>query len=102
MVQCIADNICSPLGWNTEENFAAVREGRSELRLHDAQSWALQEPFVASLFPQNAVTKRFSDTFPHVIEPLSRFEKLASLSISDAIQKILRLYKQENVQIFDE
>ena len=48
MVQCIADNICSPLGWNTEENFAAVREGRSELRLHDAQSRAHQEPFVAS------------------------------------------------------
>ena len=87
MVQCIADNICSPLGWNTEENFAAVREGRSELRLHDAQPWALQEPFVASLFPQNAVTKRFSDAFPHVKEPLSHFEKLAILSISDAIQK---------------
>ena len=87
MVQCIADNICSPLGWNTEENFAAVREGRSELRLHDAQSWTLQEPFVASLFPQNAVTKRFSDAFPHVKESLSHFEKLAILSISDAIQK---------------
>lgn len=53
MVIKIADNILSPLGMTTAENLAAVRAGRSALRLH--QLWGMPEPFMASLFDDGAL-----------------------------------------------
>lgn len=52
----ISDNIISPLGNTSAENFEAVLRGRSALALHGAggfedEPFAAPEPFVASLFP---------------------------------------------------
>lgn len=49
MVEIIADNITSPLGFTTEENYRAVKAGGSMLRRYDGK-WGIPEPFTASLF----------------------------------------------------
>lgn len=49
MVEIIADNITSPLGFTTEENYRAVKAGSSMLRRYDGK-WGIPEPFTASLF----------------------------------------------------
>ena len=35
MIVCLADNIVSPLGLTTAENYEAVKSGRSALRRYD-------------------------------------------------------------------
>ena len=35
MIVKVSDNIISPLGMSTAENYAAVKAGRSELKRHD-------------------------------------------------------------------
>ena len=82
-MECIADNICSPLGWTTNENFARVMHGESKLTRHDGK-WNLPRPFVASLFPDGAIAERFS-TISTNAERYTRFEQLAILSISYAL-----------------
>lgn len=49
MVRIIADNIVSPLGFSTEENYRAIKSGQSVLRRYE-HFWQLPEPFAASLF----------------------------------------------------
>lgn len=49
MVEIIADNITSPLGFTTEENYRAVKAEGSMLRRYDGK-WGIPEPFTASLF----------------------------------------------------
>ncbi|MBF1436320.1 MAG: 3-oxoacyl-ACP synthase, partial [Prevotella micans] len=82
-MECIADNICSPLGWTTNENFARVMHGESKLTRHD-DKWNLPRPFVASLFPDGAIAERFS-TISTDAGRYTRFEQLAILSISYAL-----------------
>ena len=82
-MECIADNICSPLGWTTNENFARVMHGESKLTRHDGK-WNLPRPFVASLFPDGAIAERFS-TISTDAGRYTRFEQLAILSISYAL-----------------
>lgn len=48
-VICIGDHIFSPLADGSEENFKAVLEGKSALKLQDG-TFGVPEPFVASLF----------------------------------------------------
>lgn len=48
MVTKIADNIYSPLGTTTAENYAAVKAGRSAIRLYEGVA-GVPEPFYASL-----------------------------------------------------
>lgn len=50
----MADDITSPLGAGSQENWAAVRSGRSCLKLHEGL-WGLPEPFCASMFDREAV-----------------------------------------------
>lgn len=49
MVRIIADNIISPLGFSSEENFRAIKSGQSALCRYE-HLWQLPEPFAASLF----------------------------------------------------
>ena len=78
MVYRIADNIISPLGETTEQNYQAVKDGRSALRHYDHQ-WDIPEPFTASLFTdaQNEAL---------AVEGLTRFESLAYTSAKKAIE----------------
>ena len=45
MIVKVSDNIVSPLGMTTDENYAAEKEGRSELRRYDGL-WGLPEPLL--------------------------------------------------------
>ena len=49
MIRWIADNIISPLGYSSQQNYEAVREGRCALRqYHD--KCEIPQPFTAALF----------------------------------------------------
>ncbi len=86
MTHCIAHNISSPLGWTSEENFAAVLQGRTKLTTHKGK-WALPQSFVASLFDDNAVEERFNSHVGDVGLALSRFEMLVVLSVKQAAEQ---------------
>lgn len=92
----LADNIFSPLGATTAENFQAVMAGRSALALHretvatiDYSAGSLRrelpEPFVASLFLPEEVGGRFAEAFPLSQGFFTRFEQMAILSASAAL-----------------
>ena len=79
MIYCIADNVLSPMGETTAENYQAVKAGRSALCRYD-HHWQLPESFSASLFTE-AQQQRLS------VDGLTRFESLAVRSASDAIRR---------------
>ncbi|RKW62275.1 MAG: 3-oxoacyl-ACP synthase, partial [Prevotella sp.] len=87
MTHCIAHNISSPLGWTSEENFAAVLQGRTQLTTHEGK-WGLPQSFVASLFDDNAVEERFKSHVGDVGLTLSRFEMLVVLSVKQAAEQV--------------
>ena len=49
MVVKLADNIFSPIGKDTAENYQNILCGKSALRLYE-NKWDIPEPFMASLF----------------------------------------------------
>jgi 3-oxoacyl-[acyl-carrier-protein] synthase-1 len=76
MIRKIADNIYSPLGFTTDENYAAVKQGRSMLRSYPAGTMDLPEPFTASLFDWDGVGP---------LEGYTRFERIVIQSVSRAL-----------------
>ena len=58
MVYRIADNIVSPLGMTTAENYRALKVGHTALR-HYSHQWGLPEPFTAALFSSKLKRWRF-------------------------------------------
>jgi len=77
MIYCISDNVISPLGETTEENYQAVKTGHSALKVFQGE-WNLPEPFTASLFSQE-------QTSSLAIKGMSRFDSLVIKSVSKAI-----------------
>jgi 3-oxoacyl-[acyl-carrier-protein] synthase-1 len=77
-VYIAADNIFSPLGISTEENFEKVKRGESAIRAITNPSLSA-EPFYASLFDKSFFSKEEND--------LTRFEKICVASIQDALSK---------------
>jgi len=77
MICKIADNIYSPLGTTTAENFANVKQGRSALRSY-AEAMELPEPFTASLFDWDVV---------ELIEGYTHFESIVIQSVKRALQQ---------------
>ena len=75
MIRKIADNIYSPLGFTTDENYAAVIEGRSMLRRYEGVM-DLPEPFTASLFDWEKVEH---------VDGFTRFESICIQSIRRAL-----------------
>ncbi len=81
-IRVISDDITSPLGAGSQENWTAVRSGRSCLRLHEGL-WGLPEPFCASMFDRDAVEMECAaENLP---QGLTFFEKIALLSASKAV-----------------
>ena len=76
MIRKIADNIYSPLGVTTAENYAAVKQGRSMLRSYPAGTMDLPEAFTASLFDWDRVEP---------LEGYTRFERIVIQSVSRAL-----------------
>ncbi|HLP49260.1 MAG TPA: beta-ketoacyl synthase N-terminal-like domain-containing protein [Chitinophagales bacterium] len=77
-VYIAADNIISPLGNSTAENFEKVRKGISGIRqVNDATLAA--EPFYASMFAAGAI--------PVIANDATRFENLCIASIQNALSQ---------------
>jgi 3-oxoacyl-(acyl-carrier-protein) synthase len=78
MIACVADNITSPLGMNTEENYAAVKVGRSMLRCHE-HVMGIPEPFVASMFTAEQWSRLLA------VGPYTRYGCLLIQAVSEAL-----------------
>ena len=85
MITKIADNIISPLGFNSEENFKAVLSGQSMLRRF-ADEFGLHEPFVGSLFNKHVIEELLNNEIAENDEDYTFFEKLCIVSAKKAIE----------------
>ena len=83
MIVKVSDNIISPLGMSTAENYAAVKTGRSELKRRDGL-WQLPEPFTASLMDREAVNGIAAQK--HLDDRYTFFEKMIILSAAKALE----------------
>ena len=84
MIVSVANNIISPLGMNTAENYAAVKAGRTELRRRDGL-WNLPEPFTASLVNRETVTVAAAQR--QIDDRYTFFEKMIILSAAKALEQ---------------
>ncbi len=96
MIVRIADNIVSPLGFSSEENYRAVKGGKSALRLYQ-NHFDIPEPFTASLFEEGKIEQQFSTL--HSTKQYTDFEKIIILSVSKALQQTNVNPASEKVQI---
>ena len=60
MIVKIADNITSPLGFNSEENFRNIKFGNTKLAQHEG-IWNIPEPFVGSLFDNDELNDSYNN-----------------------------------------
>ena len=84
MIVKVSDNIISPLGMTTAENYAAVKAGRSKLKRHDGL-WNLPEPFTASLMDRDTVNE--IATQKDIDDRYTFFEKMIILSATKALEQ---------------
>jgi 3-oxoacyl-[acyl-carrier-protein] synthase-1 len=73
----VADNVLSPLGKTTAENFSRLKENKSAVKAHHNPEIS-QQPFFASLFD--------SDDFSQTNLKYTRFEQLLIASIKNALE----------------
>ena len=79
MVYCLADNVMSPLGVTTAENYQALREGRSALTSYASYSGRSEDDYVASRFtPQQRQQL--------MVSGLTWFESLVYHSVKQALK----------------
>ena len=79
MIEVLATNIISPIGYTIEENYRALQEGRSALSSYD--DWqGVPERFAASLFSDEQ-NKELA------VENCTRFESLVIRSVEDALSQ---------------
>lgn len=76
----VADNIVSPLGLTSEENYLAVKAGRSGL-LRYCGKWGLPDPFMAALIDRESLP-----SLPRE-KGLTFFERMAVFSIRQALRQ---------------
>lgn len=80
----IADNIVSPLGFTSSENYVAVKSGCSALARYE-RKWNLPHAFVGAFIDRNKVEEAFAHSAKHDV--YTYFEKLAIISISGALRQ---------------
>ncbi|HEY4288587.1 MAG TPA: beta-ketoacyl synthase N-terminal-like domain-containing protein [Puia sp.] len=78
----VSDNILSPLGWTTDENFTRLKDSVSGIRRHDDAALS-PEPFYAALF--NTALDKELDAFLRAAGDLTRFEQVLAASIRQAL-----------------
>ena len=79
----VSDNILSPLGWTTDENFTRLKRSVSGIRWHNDAALS-PEPFYAALF--NAALDRYLADLLPVPGDLTRFEQILVASIRQALE----------------
>lgn len=77
MTSILSTNITSPLGYTTEENYSAIRSGRSMLSRHEGWK-GIPEPFAASLFTDGQMERL-------AVKGYTRFESIAIRSMEEAL-----------------
>lgn len=83
-VYIISDNVVSPLGWNTRDNFSALLQGRSGVRQHTRNDWS-DAPFQASVLDEQSLPEQFARQLAVNGREWTRFEKMLLLSLSEAL-----------------
>ena len=73
----------TPLGFTPEENYRAVLEGRSALRLHKGE-FGVRDPFVASLFDRVAVRQ---EALREGVSGYGFFDTLAIIAAGKAVRE---------------
>ena len=76
-----SDNILSPIGLTTAENFSQLKKNVSGIKLHDDKTMS-EQPFQAALFDDENF---FGNK--DVPNRFTRFEKLLIASITNALAK---------------
>jgi 3-oxoacyl-[acyl-carrier-protein] synthase-1 len=84
MIYKVSDNIISALGFSSQENYQAVKAGKSQLQLYE-NVFGISEPFVASLLDNHKIDKEFA-TLSNIGEKYTKLEKTAILSASKALE----------------
>ena len=84
MVYKLSDNIISSLGFSSLENYRAVKEGKSGLQLYE-NKFNIPSRFVASLVNTEKVNDLFAPLASNTSTHYTHLEKLAILSIKDAL-----------------
>lgn len=95
MITKIADNIISPLGYSSEDNFKAVLSGKTMLCKHD-NSFGLPEPFCGSLLDRDEIARK-ADLEIDGSERYTFFEKLCILSAKRVIADCNLSPRESNV-----
>jgi len=84
MIFFIADNIISPLGFSTTENFDKLREGETGIRIISDKTY-YPEPFPASMIEPGKTEKVFEEISGG--KSYTRLEKMMILSVADTLKK---------------
>jgi 3-oxoacyl-[acyl-carrier-protein] synthase-1 len=86
MIYKIGDNIISSLGFTTEENFNAVKQGVSGVKHYEAGVFDLPEAFMAALIDK----KKLNDEFAKISskDDYTDLEKAAILSVFTANKEV--------------
>lgn len=95
MITKIADNIISPLGYDSEANYKAIIAGKTMLCKHD-DSFGLPAPFCGSLFNRNEIVNK-AKTEIACAENYTFFEQLCILSAKKAIADCNLSSRESNV-----
>lgn len=82
-VYVVADNIVSPLGRTTEENFANVSSGQSGISLQDDAGMSAG-PFYASMMAEGQLEAAWNE---ESLEQYTKFEQLLILSVQNALDR---------------
>jgi len=85
MIVKIADNIISPLGFTTKENYANVKAGRSELHRYEGVM-DIPDAFTASLMNWKNVEQRWAES-GIADNDYTRFEKIVIMSVAAALHE---------------
>ena len=80
----VADNIVSPLGFTTADNYAAVKRGDTTLQRYEGL-WGLPTPFAASMVNREKVLTACADA--GINGSFTFFELMVLLSVTKALQQ---------------
>jgi 3-oxoacyl-[acyl-carrier-protein] synthase-1 len=78
-IYLVSDNITSPIGSTTGENFSQLKKNISGIQLHDDKNLS-DGPFYASLFDRDGPFKKANNTY-------TSFERLLIASISETLHE---------------
>ena len=84
-MKIIGDNIISSLGFTTEENYLAIKQGSSGIKRYNAGTFDLPEPFMASLIDKEKLDDEFLKISSE--KKITNLEKAAILSVFLANKK---------------